>query len=165
MHLILLTRGILSQMEDWKALMRAQRFPWKRKNLKTGEEEQDVVQGALRPIQIWEYVFPEESLNDVLGNLQIEGPIERPEIKSISWALRKMLKLKQIPKMPEGGYKVSGYTPLGTINGKPMAPIPANNMYMQGVAVYPIGIKEDITKDYKFKLENGEEVEYNQEGL
>ena len=141
MHLVLMTRGIQHQVDQWANLLQAQRFPWVRRNLETGKEEQMLVQGALRPIQLWEYVFPEESLDDVLGAMQIKGPIERPEIKSSTWALRKMLKLKQIPKKDE--LTVTGYTPKGTLNGEKMPSVPVHNMFVEGVAVYPVGIKDD----------------------
>jgi len=77
--------------------------------------------------------------------MQIEGPIERPEIKKISWLMRKMLKLNQIPK--SDNLKVTGYTPNGTFNGGIMPPIPVHNMFVKGVAVYPIGIKEDVKEE------------------
>ena len=143
--------------------MQAQRFPWKQKNLKTGKEEFKLVQGALRPIQFWEYAFPEESLNDVLGGLQIKGPIDRPEIKSISWMMRKMLKLDQIPESKE--IEVTGYTPKGKVDGKGIPAIPVHNMLAEGVAIYPIGIKKDSKGPIKFKLGDGSEAEYDQEHI
>ena len=154
-----MTRGINRQVEEWKSLLQAQRFPWKRTNLKTGKEELSVVQGALRPIQFWEYVFPKECLNDVLGGMQIQGPIQRPEIKSMTWMIRKMLKLKQIPTQTD--IKTTGYTPQGTLNNEQMPAISVHNMLAEGVAVYPVGIKDDPVQDYKWK----DGTEFNQEGL
>ena len=159
-----MTRGILSQVEEWKHLMLAQRFPFKQKNVKTGEERVTAVQGALRPIQFWEYVFPEESLTDVLGGLQIRGPIERPELKTIGWALRKTLKLDKIPILDDGT-KVTGYESKVKFEGKTPPVFPVHNLFMQGLAVYPIGIKKDEKKNWKFKCEDDSEVEYYQEGL
>lgn len=156
MHLVFATRGIYRQVEELKALLNAQRFAWKRKNLKTGKEELMNVQGALRPIQLWEYVFPEESLNDVLGAMRIKGPITRPEIKNMSWMLRKLLKLKKVPDMPEDA-TVTGYIPQGKLNDKTMPAIAVHDMWVDGVGVYPIGIKDDVTQDYDWG--------YNQEGL
>ena len=164
MHLVLMTRGILRQVEEFKSLLQAQRFPWKRTNLKTGKEEMMIVQGALRPIQLWEYVFPEESLPNVLGALGIKEGTQRKEIKSAAWMLRKMLKLDPIP-VANPNDTVTGYRPPGTLNGKPMDIIPVHNMMTEAVAVYPIGVKSDITQDFHFPMENGGTASYHQEGL
>ncbi|GAF90407.1 unnamed protein product [marine sediment metagenome] len=88
--------------------------------------------------------------------MQIKGPIERPEIKNASWILRKMLKLKQIPKL--GEVNITGYRPKGTLNNEPMPAIPVHNMFIEGIGLYPIGIKEDEKRDYP-------NYGYNQEGL
>lgn len=156
MHLVFATRGIYRQVEELKNLLQAQRFRWKRTNLKTGKEEMMLVQGALRPIQLWEYVFPEECLNDVLGGMEIKGAITRPEIKNFSWMLRKLLKLKKIPENREG-INVTGYRPPELLNGEPMPPIPVHPLAVEGVAVYPVGIKEDAKQAYDWG--------YFQEGL
>ncbi len=161
MHLMFLTRGIISMEEEWKAILRAQRFPFKRKNLETGKEELSFVQGALRPIQFWEYVFPDESLNDILAAMRITGPIERPEIKTATWLLRKMLKLEQIPK--NENIAATGYVPQGTLNGKQMPVSPVHNMFVEGIACYPVGIKKDPKKDYDWS--NIGQGKYFQEGL
>lgn len=146
MHLVLLTRGHARQIAEWKAHLLAQRFPWKRRNLKTGKEELHEVQGALRPIQIWEYIFPEESLDDVLTSMKINKPIERPEIKKIAWLMRKMLGLQNIPVMKD--FKATGYIPTGTLNGGKMPALPVHSMFIDGVATYPLGIKRDERKDF-----------------
>ncbi len=158
MHLVLMTRGINRQVEEWKSVMEAARFVWKRKNLTTGKEELNLLQGSLRPIQIWEYVFPEESLNDVLGGMLIKGNIQRPEIKTQAWLLRKMLKLEPIPEMKENAF-VTGYRPEGTLNGEPMPFQAVHNLFVPGVAVYPVGIKKDIKQDADW----GENGKYEQE--
>ena len=157
MHLVFATRGINRMVEELKSLLQAQRFPWKRTNLKTKKEEMMLVQGALRPIQLWEYVFPEECLDDVLGAMKIKGPIHRPEIKNFSWMLRKLLRLKPIPEMTSGARIVTGYRPKGSLNGKKMPSMPVYNMWVDGVGVYPIGIKDDVKQAYDWG--------YFQEGL
>ena len=164
MHFVGVMRGPIRQMEEQKALMRAQRFPFKFKNLKTGKEEVNFVAGTYRPMELFEYIFPEPSLNDVLGGMQITGPVERPEGKAIGWFLRKALKLYQVPKLTSIK-NVTGYVPNGTINGEKIPAQKVHNMIIDGVAIYPIGLRDDITKDYKFTLGDGSEVEYHQEGL
>ena len=163
MHLVLMTRGVVGQVEEWISILRAQRFPWKRKNLKNNKEEMMLVQGALRPIQFWEYVFPEESLNDVMGGMLIKGPIERAEIKNVSWWIRKMLKLEPIPVKKE--IPVTGYSPQVKLDGKQVPAQMVHDLRVDGVAVYPLGIKKDFKKDHKFKLNDGTEAEFFQEGL
>ena len=161
MHLVLLTRGINEQVNNWRNLLEAQRFPWKRKNLQTGKEEMILIQGALRPIQIWEYVFPEESLNDVLGGMNVKGPIERKEIKPITWMISKILKLDPIPKIDN--FQVTGYTPPGTLNGANMPAAQVHSMMTEGVACYPLGIKKDARGPSEFTLKDGTKVNYDQE--
>ena len=163
MHLILMTRGIIGKMEEWTALLRAQRFPWKIKDLKTNKEELKMLQGALRPIQLWEYVFPKESLNDVLGAMDIKGEKLRPEVNAPAWMLRKFMKLEPIPK--EDKRTVTGYRPFGELNKEKMPVIPICDLRTKGVAVYPIGIKQDKTMNHHFKLEDGSEVDFYQEGV
>jgi len=165
MHLFFLTHGILRQEEEWKARLRAQMFPWKRTNLETGKEEIKMVQGALRPVQIWSYVFPEESLNDVLGGMHITGPIVRPELKGVTWLLRKMLKLEQIPETDLTKHPVSGFIPYPTMtmNGKPMPATAVYDMFVEGIACYPIGIKKDPKKEYDWTAVG--QGKYFQEGL
>lgn len=136
MHLIFATRGVKHMSDIFEAQMQSQFFPWKRKNLKTGKEEVVPLQGALRPIQLYEYVFPKESLDDVLTALEIgEGKVT-PWIASLNQkALRKALGLKPIPK-----YKKV----VNRIIARP------------GVALYPIGIKDDAygaNPDYGYEQE------------
>lgn len=159
MHLVFMTRGIDKQVQELRARLNAQMFSWKRKNLDTGKEELNMVQGALRPIQIWEYVFPEEHLKNVLVGMGIAGPIKRPEIKKASWFLRKMLRLGQVPEV-DG--LAMGYRPAGTLNGEPMPATLVHNMITEGVAVYPVGIKKDPIQDYDW---GGKVGNYHQEGL
>lgn len=79
--------------------MQSQMFPFKRKNLKTGKDETIAVQGGLRPVQLWEYVFPEESLPDVLTMLNMNDVKKDYAISSAKMALlRAATKSKKIPK-------------------------------------------------------------------
>ena len=112
--------------------METQMFTWKRKDLKTGEEVLDGVQGALRPVELWEYVFPEENLPEVLGMLHIDpkkadkyGELDQSMQTKI---LRKMLGAKKIPED---------------------TPIKERTHYVftDGMALHVLGIKEDTKQD------------------
>ena len=128
MHLYFITRGIKQQRDLFVNFMQTQMLPWRRKNLKTGKEEVCMVQGALRPVELWEYVFPEECLPDVLTMLEIHK-------MNHNWGLSEY-KRKALRKMLGNG----------------VMPIPKfepvkNKRFIEkrGVAIYPIGIKKDKT--------------------
>lgn len=58
-----MTRGVKHWRDIFVQFMQTQMWAWKRKNLKTKKWETTAVQGALRPVELWEYVFPEECLD------------------------------------------------------------------------------------------------------
>lgn len=152
-----MVRGIKRQFDEWVSSMNAQRFPWKRTNLnvcKCGKtkkeckcekfeprEELNIVQGALRPVQLFEYVVPKECVNDVLINNGIKGPIQRKEIKGMAWLLKKMMKLKPIPDLTNE--TVTGYHPNMKLNGNIAPAQPVHSVFTEGLAIYPLGIRED----------------------
>jgi hypothetical protein len=102
-----------------------------------GEEQVTSVQGALRPIQLFEYVFPEECLPEVLAMMNLHKDYNnlRPEVAKLAWLLRKGLGAQKIPEMPE-------------IQNKSSLEITRKFVPTSGVAVYPLGIKTDPKKDY-----------------
>ena len=187
MHLILMTRGVNSEVEIWKKFMETQMWWWKRQPLlkdekgnyikdgvdddgnqkyKRGPEELTRVAGALRPIQLWEYVIPEEGAGMIDGkltptsnfkellaslNLHNENPL-RNEMKPIAWALRKAMHLKPVPKFTE-------------LYGKKIQELTQRFIYSDGVAVYPIGIKQDKTQDFIFNKGKQCEEGWYQEGI
>lgn len=59
-----MSRGVVGMRDEWVAQMRSTFFNFPRKNLKTGEIEMHRVQLAMRPIELWECVFPQESLEE-----------------------------------------------------------------------------------------------------
>lgn len=175
MHAILLTRGINQSMEIWKTFMQAQMFDWKRRPLikdkdgkfiqegvdseghpiyQKGPEEYTIVQGALRPMQLWEYVFPKESLQEVIAMQdQIKSYDKlRPEVAKIAWLARKAMGAKKMPDMPD-------------LKAKEPWQITKKYVPMHGIGCYFLGIREDKEHDFIFKDPNGFEVGYNQEGL
>jgi hypothetical protein len=142
MHLYFLTRGIKQQRDLFVNFMTTQMFPWVRKNIKTGKDETILVQGSLRPVELWEYVFPEEQLEEVLGAMGIKTDTPTgydTKINKTKLAvLRKMLGAEKIP----------------------IKPFKPTNRYIEtrGVSIHPIGIKKD-------KREAVKEWGYEQEML
>ena len=114
-----------------------------------GKEEVVKVQGALRPIEFWEYVFPQESLQEVLAMQNAHKGYNqlRPEVNRFAWILRKMMGAKKIPDMPE-------------LQNKEQWQITQKYVPMNGMAVYALGIREDPVQDFLFG-DHG----YYQEGL
>lgn len=134
MHFVFATRGIKKEVDTFVTFMQAQMFPWKRKNLKTGKDDLMLVQGALRPIQLWEYIIPEESKDELLTALNVgeKGEIHPFTAKLNRYGLRKSLGLKKVryKRIPTGRY-----------------------IYREGVALYPIGIKKDKRGKWKDEFE------------
>ena len=155
--MILATRGIAQQRDIWKKFMETRMWNWVRyplikdkkgdyiedgvdengnKKYKVGPAKVEGVQGHLRPIELWEYVFPEPCYPQVLAMLTLQNYKPRPEIKPLAWMVRKALKLDKLPEMPEEFKKADKFK------------ITQQYIPMQGMAVYPLGIKRDIIKDW-----------------
>lgn len=144
MHLLFMTRGVKQQRDIFVKFMETQMFPWERTNLTTGKKETVLVQGALRPVELWEYVFPEEHLNEVLTMLSIN-----PDGSGFSNWQMDAIKRKMFSKL--SGQKIDPipkFTPVPT----------PRFIETRGVAIYPLGIKRDVKRDYP-------EWGYNQEML
>lgn len=143
MHLYLFVRGKFEQVELWKAHSQCAYWKWRRISLKTGKEEIKIIQGALRPT-IWgayEYIFPEEALTEVLSFF---GITEQMAGDFRYKFMRPFFNCKKIPKK----------------NLREMKDIPdcflteeferaSQNCIIPGVAVQPIGIKEDRRLEWK----------------
>ena len=91
MHLFAMTRGINDQTWKFVQDMSAQwcSHRWTQPD---GSVMKGGVQIAMRPVFLWEIIFPEESLNDILANLEphnwrtatIKNPlVERGRTKNI----------------------------------------------------------------------------------
>ena len=72
MHAIFLTRGIKQSVDHLTMDMQSQKFLFNFKD-KKGKHQKIWLQGALRPIQLWEYVFPKEDADLVLTSLDFDG--------------------------------------------------------------------------------------------
>ena len=122
MHLYAMTRGIKKDVDDYITQLQGKYFPYKLKGIQG--EQTTALQLSVRPIQLWEFVFPKESLKMAVGT------ICNGSLKTEDWrqkflnGLRIMLKAK---KLPDWEFK-----------DLPQLPINKTN-----VAVYPIGTRAD----------------------
>ena len=99
MHAYFITRGIKQDVDEFVKWLetRSLRLPLKDKD---GKESVIPLQASLRPVQLWEFVFPENEKDAVLTTLKFH---EKPPADSISMklkiaALRKMLGAEKIPE-------------------------------------------------------------------
>ena len=105
MHLQIILRGLPQNVELWKLMAQAQFFKWKRKDYKTGKDDDTLVQAGLREsvLGTYEYVFPKEALATVLAMMGVTDP-KRIGCKNTFGrrlklsVLRKMTGTKKIPK-------------------------------------------------------------------
>lgn len=151
--------------------METQMFHWKRKPIlkdannmflkdedgiyKKGPDEFTLVQGALRPIEFWEYVFPEERFAEVLAMQNLQGAFPlRPEVNNWAWIMRKLLRAKKIPN-----------DLINEIKDKQSWQITQKFIPMGGMAVYPIGWKPDEKHDFTWNEGKSDAIGYYQEGL
>lgn len=161
-----MTRGINQNFELWKKYMETMWFNFRQTPLLKddkgnylkdekgdyvhGKEQIARVQGALRPLQLFEYVFPQESLQEVLAMINMHKSYNelRPEVTKYGWMMRKITGYKKIPDMPD-------------LKKKEAWEVTSKYVPMFGMAVYPLGIREDIVQDYTFPDGQG----FHQEGL
>ena len=165
-----MTRGIQSAIDQWKTFMQSQMFDFRQRPLlkdekgnfiqnedgtyKRGDEVITRVQGALRPIQLWEYVFPEESLQEVIAmQQQIKSYNQlRPEVAKVAWLLRKGMGARKVPDMGPEFQKKSPWE------------VTQKFIPMTGVGIYFLGVRDDKKQDFIFKTPVGD-VGIYQEGL
>lgn len=111
------------------------------------------VQGVLRPMQLWEYIYPEECHREFLAMLNQHTPATfRKEMAPIAWSIRKAMHLTKIPLIAGDENKIKEeitdrFVPTTT------------------VAQYLIGSRTDPKKDFIFKLADGTTQGFYQEGL
>ena len=126
-HLIFMTQGIKPCVDAMTNDLQAQFFEWKMEDKDGNKLPPEAVQGALRPIQLWMYVFPEESTDEVLNTLNIKpNQTGYKEFAGKANILRKIMKADKIPK--------------------PDPNVPGRIIRKAGVGIIPIGIKKDVTR-------------------
>lgn len=149
MHLYFYLRGIKNQVELFKIFAQNQFFKFRRTDLETGEVREELVQGALREsvLGAYEYVFPREALPEVLAMFGITSNTSYPHLRlseAKHVALRGIFGAKKIPVKALKQAKDIPSTI--SINGFERA---LGDCKVGGVAVHPIGIKEDEYKKVK----------------
>jgi hypothetical protein len=122
-----LMRGVYHEQQLLKTFLQSQMFNWQTYDGITKKPKPiKMVQGALRPIELFEYIFPKESLGEVLAMLNIkdsDGNYGNVKGKAHMELMRKMLGARRIPKVEFNG--ISRFVP------------------KRAVAIHPIGIKDD----------------------
>ena len=99
MELFFVTRGIKNQVDILIKSLETWTHPMPRKNIKTNIIEQGGVQGGVRPLQIWSYVFPKEQLNLVLNRIRpsTEFTGDQANLNKYAMFFRKILGAEKIP--------------------------------------------------------------------
>jgi hypothetical protein len=103
MHIYFLTRGIKHDVERFINELSAKYLPFNYKG------EKSLVQVAVRPIQLWEVVFPEEHKDTMLRSLfneklgQKRGEPFHKRHKKFIYVLRKILGVQEIPYFDKEG--------------------------------------------------------------
>jgi len=116
----MISRGIKDRVDRFVEDMSAQYFPIEMNGKKI------YVQLAMRPLQLWEVVFPEPCLQEVMNTIWDSNvPIKEQQFpyKLRLGALRKLLRAKKLPALDKSGLK--------------------RIVRRDFVSCYPIGIKGD----------------------
>ncbi len=144
MQLYFLTRGKTNELDEFVDWMKTRHLPMQIKNPALGTETTGFVECQLRPIQLWEFVFPKENLSTVLNSLHL--PSTNPSqvvngkptfnIDAKLWALRKLLQCKPIEK------------PVPKIDPATGQPVPFDYMFLpyeriKNLNIIGVGLRED----------------------
>jgi len=127
MHLFVIARGIKGELERWQNDLLAKYFPYKAKTASGGVVNTHI-QLSVRPIQLFDIVYPKEVHKEVL---RMVHPYEKNKLAG--W-LRRLMKLDPVK------FKVDKFPP-----GHPMA------IHAPYVGVIAIGTKDD--RDEKVRVE------------
>lgn len=126
----MITRGIKNDVDNFINDLQAQFFPY-------GKKKEIAVQLAVRPVQFWELVFPEESLPDMLKMLEYHTTEREEVMGKIAW-IRRALKAEKIPDID-------------------LSQTPKRFIRHKNLATYFIGLKKD-KKFPKGKMHEGLDV-------
>lgn len=105
MHLYILTRGIKHAVDRFITELQGKYVPFKWKSPTDKEIKDYMVQLGVRPVQLWEIVFPEDQKDIVLTTILGNEPSHPNKMfgKYISW-IRKILKIDEIPEYDKKNY-------------------------------------------------------------
>jgi len=121
-------RGIKHELEFTKKFLETTMLKWNRKDVISNVEQAGEVQHALRPIELFECVFPKEQLHNFMKMLNIVN-----DDKYQGWTFKTQMNLMR--KML-GAEKFPDIDPKQVDKKVPFIP-------RRMVAVHPIGIKKD----------------------
>ena len=126
MHGYIITRGVKHEVDRMINELSAKYLPYK------FEGKKKFVQMGVRPMQIWELVFPEDQLNTIMWTLWKTKPSQDSnKIAIMSAGLRKVLGAKPYPEIewPDEKKRII---------------LPVHNEF---IGILPIGIRKDHYKD------------------
>lgn len=139
MHLIVGIRGIKHDFDRFISDLSGKYLPYKFYNPETKQLQEGHVQVSVRPIQLFEIVFPEESkdiiLTTIFPNHTKGGHYGNAATERYKWILNKIRKLIGIEEMPED-FDKSQTIPLWNKN----------------IEVVGIGIKKDVRNEYGVEM-------------
>lgn len=135
MHTYFISRAIFNEARDFITDLQAQYFNYPctvdfaRKcnlpvpsNLSGGQMVNIAVQLAVRPIQLWEVVYPKECYQEVMNTIFPNGIKVRPEFSFPLGMIRKTLGARKCPPVIPGNRRI---------------------VRCANVATYPIGVRAD----------------------
>ena len=136
MHMVVAVRGILSQIEQFEKDLQAQFFRFPHNNPEWAGLTH--VRLSVRPIRLYELVFPEDALKEVIATVRPWGfsPVSRSFMNNIMMSgIRTALQLEPMPEMDTESWRTL-----------------AHPVEIKDVEVLGIGIKRDgdnlATHDY-----------------
>jgi len=132
MHLYTITRGIKDRVDATINDLQAMNFT-QINNDETGKKVESYTQLQVRPIQLWEFVFPREHLNHMLATMNYRDNADGYKLDKFVMPIRAMLKLKKIPKLD-------------------YSKIPRQLIRKEHVAFHHIGTKEDLNNEQGTEL-------------
>ena len=100
MHLYVITRGIKKDIDDFITQLQGAYLPYPVKDEKGNVQQTGSAQFSVRPVQLFEMVFPKESLDPVLMTMfdGKDGSSRWKYFNKFLTLLRKGMKLKPIPE-------------------------------------------------------------------
>lgn len=121
MHLYVMTRGQKNKVDRYIEDLQAQWWPYP--GAGGAQAPPGWIQMGVRPLQMWELVFPKEELPSVLRTVLSQGKLNDWRQKYLT-ALRIMLRAEKLPNID-------------------FSKAPMRMVRKEDVAIYPIGIRKD----------------------